>query len=90
MREKADGFESLLMGKHEIAGQSGKTRPDFAWYAVQWRGSQVEVVLSPHPGGRPGSAEIVCAAGRASSGNTTLLTRFEWTTIVLADCCTDS
>jgi hypothetical protein len=50
MREKADGFESLLMGKHEIAGQSGKTRPDFGWYAVQWRGSQVEVVLSPHRG----------------------------------------
>ena len=25
-----------------------------------------------------------------SSGKTTLLTRFEWTTIVLADCCTDS
>jgi hypothetical protein len=60
MREKADGFESLLMGKHEIAGQSGKMRPDFGWYAVQWRGSQVEVILSPHRGGRPGSAEIVC------------------------------
>jgi len=49
-REKADGFESLLMGEHEIAGQSEKTRPDFGWYAVQWRGSQVEMVLSPHRG----------------------------------------
>ena len=65
MREKADGFESLLTGEHEFAGQSGKTRPDFGWYAARWRGSPVEVVLSPHRGGRPGRAEIVCAAGSA-------------------------